>query len=139
MAGARLKHFVGIVASSALMFSSTGALASNSNSKQQINPWATLTVLSGGAPAAAICGAASAAAAGQPAPTGCVLPVMEAPPPVASAPPPPAEPVVPAAGGYGVTPLLLGLAAIAVAVGLFFAVNGNGSNNNTPSQPTSPG
>ena len=134
-----MKHVVGVVASSALMFSSTGALASSSNTQQPINPWATLTVLSGGAPAAAICGAAAAAAAGQAAPTGCVLPVMEAPPPVASATPPPAEPVAPAAAGYGVTPLLLGLAAIAVAVGLFFAVNGNGSSNNTPSQPNSPG
>lgn len=139
MAAARFKAFVGVLASGALVFGSTGASAASGSSHQQISPWATLSVLSGGAPAAAVCGAAAAVAAGQPAPTGCVLPVMDAPPPVANAAPP-AESAVPAAGGYGVTPLLLGLAAIAVGVGLFLAVNGNGNgkNNNTPSQPNSP-
>ena len=137
MAVARLKRLAGAVAASALLFSSTGAIAASTPAPQQISPWAALTVLSGGAPAAAVCGAAAAAAAGQPAPTGCVLPVMDVPPPVAVAEPAPVAPVV-AEGGYGMTPLLLGLVAIAVGVGLFFAVNGNGNNNAPPVVPVSP-
>lgn len=132
MAVARLKCVAGSVAAIALMFSSTGAIAASTPAPQQISPWAALTVLSGGAPAAAVCGAAAAVAAGQPAPTGCVLPVVDAPAPVAVAQPAPVAPVMPVAGGYGMTPLLLGLAAIAIGVGLFFAVKGNGNNNNAP-------
>ena len=133
MAVARLKRVAGAVAAIALMFSSTGAVAASTHFPQQISPWAALTVLSGGAPAAAVCGAAAAVAAGQPAPTGCVLPVVDAPAPVAVAEPAPAAPVVPVAGGgYTMVPLLLGLAAIAIGVGLFFAVKGNGNNNNAP-------
>jgi hypothetical protein len=140
MASIGFKGFVGAVAASALFFSSTGAIAAPSMpAAQQISPWATLSVLSGAAPAAAVCGAAAAAAAAaQPAPTGCVLPVMDAPPPVASAaPPPPAPvpPIAPAGMGYGVSPLLLGLVAIAAGVGLFFLVKNHHHNNGQPNSP----
>jgi hypothetical protein len=132
------KEFIGALAASALFFSSTAvAAAGNAGAPQQISPWAALTVLSGGAPAAAVCGAAAVTAA-QPAPTGCVLPVMDAPPPPqASAPPPPMPlPVEPAAAGYGISPLLASLAAVALGVGLFFLVKGHHHGN---AQPNSPG
>lgn len=132
----RWKCFVGVMVSGSLLVGSTAASATASvSAPQQISPWATLTLLAGGAPAAAVCGAAATAAAAQTAPTGCVLPAVDVPPPapVASAPPPP--PLPPPAAGYGVTPLLLGLVAIAAAVGFWFAVKGNGHNN----APISPG
>jgi hypothetical protein len=121
MPGMRFKGFVGVAIAGSMLASSTGAVAS-----PQISPWATLTVLSGGAPAAAVCGAAAAAAAAQPA-GGCVLPVVDAPPPppVASPGPPP-PPLAAAGAGYGVTPLLLGLVAIAGAVAFLVSVKGNG-------------
>ena len=132
MAGKQLRRFVGIMVSGSLLVGSTAAAAAPSM-PQQISPWATLTVLSGGAPAVAICGAAATAAAQPAAAGGCVLPAVDVPPPVpvASAPPPP---LPPPAAGYGVTPLLLGLVAIAAAVGFWFAVKG-GSHHNTPISP----
>ena len=136
MGVARLKRVAGAVAAGALLFSSTGAIAASTPAPQQLSPWAALTMLSGGAPAAAVCGAAAAAAAGQAAPTGCVLPVVDAPPPVAVAEPAPVPPVAPVVGGPALSPLLLGLVAIAVGVGLFFAVKGNG-NNKPPVVPVS--
>ena len=90
MAGKRLKGIVGVMVAGSMFASSTAAAAS-----QQISPWATLTVLTGGAPAAAVCGAAAGVAAAQPT-SGCVLPVMDTPPPVANVPPPP-PPVAPLA------------------------------------------
>jgi hypothetical protein len=131
MAGLRLKCVVGIMVSGSLLVGSTAAAAAPTvPATPQISPWATLTALTGGAPAAAVCGAAAAAA--QPAPAGgCVLPAVDAPPPapVANVPPPPPPPA-----GYGVAPLLLGLVAIAAAVGFWFAVKG-GSHHNTPISP----
>src|SRR5689334_7336449 len=132
MAGLRLKSVVGIMVSGSLLVGSTAAAAAPSvPATAQISPWATLTALTGGAPAAAVCGAAATAAA-QPAPSGgCVLPAVDAPPPApaASVLPPPPPPA-----GYGVTPLLFGLVAIAAAVGFWFAVKG-GSHHNTPISP----
>lgn len=132
MASLGFKGFVGIAVVGSMLASSTVATAAGSAPAPQISPWATLTVLSGGAPAAALCGAAAAAAAAQPGP-GCVLPVMDAPPPVAVAEPP--APVPPPPAGFGTGPLLLGLVAIAVAAGLFFAVKDHNHHN----QPNSPG
>ena len=74
--------FVAAMVASALVVTSTGAVAATSTpsapTTQQVNPWAALTALSAGAPAAALCGgaAAAAAAAQGPAP-GCVLPVVD--------------------------------------------------------------
>lgn len=124
MAVGGFKGIVGALAASGLLVSSSAAIAAGSTAPtREISPWAALTVLSGGAPAAAVCGAAAATAAAQPAPTGCVLPVMDAPPPppVASAPPPPV-PVPVETAGYGFSPILAALAAVALGVGLFFLV-----------------
>jgi len=119
MASNGFKGMIGAVIAGSLMFSSTAAVAS-APQVQQASPWGILAAMSGGAPAAALCGAA--AAAGQ-APTGCVLPVVD----VAPVPPPPAPvpvpPVEAPAGGLGISPLILGLLAIAAGVGIYLAVH----------------
>jgi hypothetical protein len=115
---------VGVLVAGSLMVSSTGAVAATTASAvPQMSPWATLTALSGGAPAAALCGAAAVAAAAQTAP-GCVLPVQDvaAAPAVAPPAPVPVPPVEPVAGGVGINPLLLGLGALALGALIFFLV-----------------
>ena len=137
MAGMRLKGFIGLMAAGGMLVSSTGAVAASSGAVQPISPWATLTVLAGGAPAAAVCGAAVAATAAQPT-AGCVLPAMDVPPPpvASAAPPAPVEPIAaPGVGvGMGVTPLLIGLVAIAAAAALYFSVkdHNHGRQSNSP-------
>jgi hypothetical protein len=124
----RLKGILGVVAAGSFLLSSTAAVASTPAPVQQVDPWAVLSAMSNGAPAAAMCGAAAAAATAQ-APGGCVLPVVDAPPPpvqTVEAVPPPPEPV--AAGG-GFNPLFLALLAIAAGIGIFLAVNNNGGTN----------
>ncbi|MGN6058860.1 MAG: hypothetical protein ACTHOI_09805 [Sphingomicrobium sp.] len=134
MPGMRFKGFTALMVAGSMLASSTAAAAAGiPASAQQISPWATLTVLTGGAPAAAVCGAAAATAATAQPTTGCVLPAIDTPPPVASAAPPPLPP--PPVEGYGVGPLLLGLVAIAGAVAMFFAVHGHHHQN----APVSPG
>lgn len=126
MAGSHVRAVVASLAAASLFLSSTAvAAASPMPAVQQVSPWATLTFLSGGASAAAVCGAAGVTAA-QPA-TGCVLPVVDVVP-VAAVPPPPV-PVAAAPVGYGITPLLAGLIAIAAGIGLFMLVKGNNHSN----------
>ena len=126
MANLRFKPAVFLLVAGSMLVSSTGAAAATSSlpSSQQIDPWAALSVMSAGAPAAALCGTAAvaAAAAAQPA-AGCVLPVADvAPPVVQAAPPPPTPvpPVEPVGGGLGISPLLLALGAIAIGVAAYF-------------------
>lgn len=128
MASYGLKGVLAAVAAGSLVLGSTAAVAASPAPVQQADPWAVLTAMSGGAPAAAMCGAATAAATTQ-APGGCVLPVADAPPPppMAEAVPPP-----PVAGGAGINPLFLALIAIAAGVGIFLALNNNGSPNSPP-------
>lgn len=116
MTDPRVKSLLGILAAGSLLVSSA-ASATSSSQPQQVNPWAALAALSGGPPAAAVCGSSARKLPGG----GCELPTMPA-----SAPPP---------GGYGVTPLLLGLAAIASAAGFWFAVEGK---NYPLTKPVSP-
>src|SRR5438034_10807028 len=119
----RLRGILGVVAAGSFLMGSTAAVASTPAPPQQVDPWAVLTAMGNGAPAAAM-GAAAAAAATAQAPGGCVLPVVDAPPPpvqtTEAVPPPPPPP----AGGFN--PLWLALLAIAVGVGIFLAVNDNG-------------
>jgi hypothetical protein len=127
MASYRLKSFLGAAVAGSLMFSSTAATASAPAPAPQVDPWAVLTAMSGGAPAAIMCGAAAAAASAQ-APGGCVLPVVDAAPPpppqsVAVAPLPPPPPAA------GISPLVLGLLAVAAAVGIYLAVHNSGRGN----------
>lgn len=119
----RLNGLFGAVVAGSLLLSSTAAVAAAPAPVQQPDPWAVLTAMSQGAPAAAMCG--SAAAAGAQGNAGCVLPVTDAPPP-----PPPAEvppPVV--GGGGGISPLFIALIAIAAGIGIFLAVNNSGNAN----------
>ena len=128
MASRGLKTIIGAVTAGSLMLSSTAAIASAPARAAQVDPWAVLTAMSSGAPAAAMCGTAAAATSAQ-APGGCVLPVMDAAPPpaVQTAEVVPLAPVE--AGGGGFNPLILALLAIAAGVGIFLAVNDSGDAN----------
>ncbi|HEX6660772.1 MAG TPA: hypothetical protein VF067_02755 [Sphingomicrobium sp.] len=123
MAILRFKSAMALLAAGSMVVSSTGAAAATTSlpSSQQIDPWAALSVMSAGAPAAALCGAAATvAAAAQPAP-GCVLPVADAPVVQTVPPPPTPVPAVePVGGGLGISPLLLALGALAIGVAAYF-------------------
>jgi len=117
MTDARIKAFVVSFAAGYLLVGSEASAAASASQPQQVNPWAALAALSGGPPAAAVCGNTAKKLPGG----GCELPMMPA--------------ATPAAAGYGVTPLLLGLAAIASAAGFWFAVEGK---NYPLTKPVSP-
>jgi hypothetical protein len=126
---------IGLFAASAMLVSSTGAVAASAPAPQtQVSPWAVLSVMNGGAAAFQACGAAVAAAAAAQPTGGCVLPQVDVPPVVQ----PPAEvpPVVPVAAGglgaLGISPLILGLAALAAGIGLFLAVRNKSNGSNSP-------
>ena len=131
----RFRGAIGLAIAGSMIFSSTGAVAAASAPSTQPDPWAVLSVMSGGASAAAVCGiAAAAAVAAQPA-AGCVLPQIDVPPPVAQTAPPQPIPVAPVEGpaaGVGISPLLLGLLALAGAVGLYFLLRHHHHHPNSP-------
>ena len=120
----RLNGLFGAVVAGSLLLSSTAAVAAAPAPVQQPDPWAVLTAMSQGAPAAAMCG--SAAAAGAQGNAGCVLPVTDAPPPP---PPPPVPPPVVEGPGGGISPLFIALIAIAAGIGIFLAINNSGNAN----------
>ena len=131
----RANPLVGVLVAGSLFVSSTGAVAATSAAAvPQVNPWAALTAMSGGAPAAALCGAAAVAAAAQTAAPGCVLPVVDAP--VAAVTPPPTPvpvpPVEPIGGGFGVDPLLLALGALAAGALIYFVLNKDDDEDESP-------
>jgi hypothetical protein len=130
MACLRLNPFVAAMVAGSLIVSSTGAVAATPSSAapQAVNPWAALTALSAGAPAAALCGAAATAVAVQGAAPGCVLPVVDQPPPPPAPAPVPA--VEPMGGGFGMSPWILALGAIAAAALIYFLVRKH--HNNSP-------
>jgi hypothetical protein len=134
MAVSRARGAIGILIAGSMFFSSTGAVAATSSPAYQPDPWAVLSVMSGGASAVAVCGAAAAAAVAQAPAGGCVLPQVDSAPPVAQNPPPqpiPVPPVEPAGAGLGISPLYLALAAIAAGVGLYLVLHHN-NNGNSP-------
>ncbi|MEO6580570.1 MAG: hypothetical protein ABIN83_05415 [Sphingomicrobium sp.] len=108
----------------------------------QISPMVALSIFGSQASAAALCGsaatsaAASAATAQGPVGGGYVLPVVDAPPmvPVAEAPPF----IAPVAQGFGITPILLGLAGIAILAAII-ASHPNNENDNDNRPPLSTG
>jgi hypothetical protein len=117
------KPVVAFMVAGSMFVSSTGAVAATTSTPQQIDPWAALSVLSAGAPAAALCGAAVTAA--QAPGAGCVLPAVDAAPPVVQVAPPaptPVPPVEPVGGGLGISPLWLALGAIAAGALIYFLV-----------------
>ena len=118
-----LRGLVGAFIAGSLIFSASAAGAATTAMDQPVNPWAVLSVMSEGAPAAALCGTAVTAVQ---APGGCVLPVMDAaPPPPTPAPPPP----VPVEAAGTSTALILGLIAVALGVGAAFALSGHHHGN----------
>jgi hypothetical protein len=61
-----------------------------------------------------------------------VLPQVDVAPAAAQSPPPqpiPVPPVEAAGGGFAISPLILGLVAIAAGVGLYFALHHNHGNS----------
>jgi hypothetical protein len=135
MAGLRFNSLAGLIAAGSMLFSATAAAAQSAPAPQQVSPWAALAILAGGAPTAALCGAAATTAAAQTAP-GCVLPALDTPAPVAQAPaaPTPVPPIAAPGGGFGFSPLLLGLVAIAVAAGAYLLTR-NGHGNQQQNSP----
>ena len=80
---------IGVAIAGSMIFSSTGAVAAAAPPVTQPDPWAALSVMSGGASAAAVCGAAAVAAAAAQPMAGCVLPQADIAPvgaPVGPAP-----------------------------------------------------
>jgi hypothetical protein len=136
MGSLRSSKFVGVLIAGSLLVSSTGAVAASSAAPApQINPWAALTAMTGGAPAAALCGAAAVAAAAQAPGTACVLPVQDAAPPVAQSAPPapiPVPPVEAAGGGLAFDPLLLALGVLAAGALAYFLLRKKHNNANSP-------
>ena len=121
--------------SAAIALCSPPALATASATPaapSQISPMVALSIFGSQASAAALCGsaatstAASAAATAQAPVGGCVLPVVDAPPPV-----PVAEmaPLPPVGHGIGITPILLGLAGIAILAALIASQHHDNDNN----------
>ena len=110
------------------------ALASASSASalpRPISPMVALSIFGSQASATALCGsavttAASAAATAQAPAGGCVLPVVDAPPP---APVVEAAPLPAPGPGFGITPILLGLAAIAVLAALILSEDDDDDNN----------
>jgi hypothetical protein len=130
------RGFVGVLIAGSMVFSSTGAIAATSTPSTQVDPWAVLSVMSGGASAVAVCGAAAAAAvAAQPA-SGCVLPQVDAAAPAASQGPPPepipVPPVEAAGGGLGISPLIIALGVLAVGVGAYLILHKSNHHANSP-------
>ena len=100
-----------------------------------ISPMIALSIFGSQASAAALCGssattvAASAAATAQAPVGGCVLPVVDAPPVIPAAEAPPFVPAPVAASGFGITPILLGLAGIAILAALILSQNNDNDND----------
>lgn len=120
---------IGALIAGSLLFSSTGAIAAAAPAPTQPNPWAVLSVMSGGAAAASVCGAAAGDSAG-----ACALAQTVPAQTTPSEPPPPipVPPVEPASSGLGISPLLIGLVAVAVAVGLYLVIHKKHNSANSP-------
>lgn len=120
------------IVSVSLITSSTAAVAQSAAAPvPQFDPWAVLSVMSGGAPAAALCGAAAAATTAAQPGNGCVLPQTGVTPtPVETAqniPPPPPQ-------GFGI-PLPVLLIWAAVLASLIYIATQNNHTNVTPNSP----
>jgi len=127
MAKLSFRQVVALSIAGSMFVSSTAAVAAPvAAPTQQIDPWAALSVLSAGAPAAALCGSAATTAA-QPA-GGCVLPAVDAP----AAPAPQSIPAALPLSPNGPSPWVA-LGAIAAIVGAYFLLKGH------KSRPVSPG
>ena len=118
MASLGLKCVTGMLIAGSLIFSSSAAVASEPT--RQLDPWAVLAAMSGGAPAAAMCGTAASVSTVRASPGGCVLPVVDEAP-VAGTMPLTSAPIPLQAAPLVIAPLLLALGAVAAGVGAFLA------------------
>ena len=117
----RWKPVIGATAALAFCVSPTVASAATSLHSQPVSPLVAVSVFGTQASAQAVCSGAVGAAAGAAstqAQAKCVLPVVDpAPaPPVAEFVPPPTQ-------GFGISPILLGLAGLALAAGIIVALS----------------
>ena len=121
MAILRLRPMTALLVAGAMLMSSTGAAAATASlpASQQMNAWAALSALSGGAPAVAVAGSAATVAQ----PSG-----PDAGPP----PPTPVPPVETEREGLGVSPLLLALGAIAIGAAAYFLLGHHHKHANSP-------
>ena len=120
------------------IFGASAASAAPVASYSSLSPTVALSLFGSSESLVAVCGMGASLAAGtaaaatvaQASPAhGCVLPVLDAVP-VAVAPPiPVAAPIAFVPAGYSISPLLLGLGAIAVGVGLFALFQRDNGNN----------
>ena len=125
----------------ALICGSLLVSSSAANATASLNPWSTLSAFGTQASRDAACSAGTAAAAGaaaaaQAAGSGCVLPVVDAPPPpavVEAVPVPP--PAIETAGGIGVSPLVLALGALALAGLIYLIAKGGNDDEGSPLSP----
>lgn len=134
---ASYKALIGVLAAGSMFASSTAAVAATASAP--VSPWAALTAMSGGAPAATMCGAAAAAVAAAQAPGGCVLPALDTPPPVAQVEPAPVGVAVAPVAAAGFNPLLLALALVAAGVGAYLITKGDDDDGPIPGFPNTPG
>lgn len=133
-----LKTVAGAFAALALCVSPTMAHAATSTAIQPLNPLVAVSVFGTPASAQQVCAnaATAAAAAGAAAvaqgQAGCVLPAVDAPPP-----PPPEAALPPPApvrtGGFGISPVILGLLGIAALAALIAASNDDSDSPVSPS------
>jgi hypothetical protein len=134
-----MKTFAGAATALALCMSPTMATAATAAPIQSVNPLVAVSVFGTQASAQQVCNPATAAAAagaavaaqGQ---AGCVLPATDAPPPPPQAlPPPPVE----TGGGFGISPIILGLLGLA-ALAALIASSGDDSDDSPEPPPVSP-
>ena len=127
-------RFAAVMIAGSLMVSSTAA-----NATATISPWAALSAFGTQASRDAACSTAvaagAAAAAAQGAAGGCVLPVTDPappPPPVVQNIPVPPPPVESAGGGFGISPLVLALGALAIGGLIYLLVHNNDDDEVSP-------
>ncbi len=124
-----------ITAGAAMSLLASPSFATAAAPARSISPIVALSIFGSQASATALCGAsattvaAGAAASAQAPVGGCVLPLVDAPPPIPVAEPVPVgQPM--ASSGFGIAPVLLGLAGIAILAALI--AGSNDDNDNDP-------
>ncbi|HVU30662.1 MAG TPA: hypothetical protein VHE36_09695 [Sphingomicrobium sp.] len=127
------KAFLGAIAAGSFLLSSTAAVAAQP-APAQVDPLVVLSVMSGAAPATALCGTSTSTESQGSA--DCVQQASAAPASAQAgqARTIPVPPVEPYSAGLGISPLILGLVAVAAAVGLYAVLHHNGGGNH----PVSP-
>ena len=127
----KLTSLTGIATALALCMSPTMASAATAMVSQPVSPLVAVSVFGTQASAQTVCAAGTAAAAGAAAAQAnpnCVLPAVD------PAAPPPISDVGPVVGGgdFGISPILLALAGLALAGGIIAALTDNDDGDDRP-------